>query len=158
MSDSPFFVLFSGCCGVGPIECRVSVPRSCSAADIRNIAGRRKSFRLLSGPGTGSKENGRLWAAICFPALARKEGRGRESAVRKANPFVKPSAEPNSFELCRGEKRTKEVQRFFAAVCFPAMFGGRSGWRSGCKEKRKRGGDKPGSLGIFRYGKMSAIR
>ena len=36
----------------------------------------------------------------------------RENGSPKANHFVKPSAEPNSFELCRGEKWTKEIQRF----------------------------------------------
>ena len=30
----------------------------------------------------------------------------------KRNVFVKPSAEPNLFRLCRGEKTKNEIQRF----------------------------------------------
>ena len=55
-------------------------------------------------------------------SLSRAQSRTRSSYAearngrKKFNHFIKPSAESNSFELCRGEKWTKEIQRFSASM------------------------------------------
>jgi hypothetical protein len=54
------------------------------------------------------KPNGQSRACADY-AMARKR-------LLETNRFVKPSAEPNLFGLCRGEKTKRENQRFFAEL------------------------------------------